>query len=342
MHKINSENVSAVLQMCAQAKNIVITGHRSPDGDAVGSTLALSHYLRAKGFENTVILPDDYPTFLHWMKGNDEVQIFDANADKGATLIAEADLVFTLDYNDLSRTGNMADALRNSEASMVMIDHHQQPSDYAKITFSDTSSCSTAQMVYEFIEAAGDIAMIDPEMAECIYCGIMTDSGSFRFSSVDAKTHRIAAQLIENGLDHSKVHMAVYDTNLLDRLKLVGYALSEKLEVMEDLAVAIISLSKEELDKHHYRAGDTEGLVNQALSIDGVQCAVFIREGNNKVKMSFRSKGNFDVNEFARAHFNGGGHKNAAGGAVSTSNIEEVLEQFKTAIKGYSSQLELK
>ncbi len=325
--------------MCAQAKKIVITGHRSPDGDALGSTLALSHYLKTKGFENTVLLPDDYPAFLHWMKGNDEVQIFDSNPEKGVELIVEADLVFTLDYNDLSRTGSMAEALRESSAAMVMIDHHQQPSDYAKFTFSDTSSCSTAQMVYEFIEAAGDVAMIDPEMAECIYCGIMTDSGSFRFPSVDAKTHRIAAQLIENGLDHSKVHMAVYDTNLLDRLRLVGYALSQKLEVMEDLAVAIISLSKEELEQHHYRAGDTEGLVNQALSINGVQCAVFIREGNHKVKMSFRSKGHFDVNEFARAHFNGGGHKNAAGGAVNGASIDEVLEQFKTAIRKYSSQL---
>ncbi|MDG1766343.1 MAG: bifunctional oligoribonuclease/PAP phosphatase NrnA [Flavobacteriales bacterium] len=339
MHKINSENVAAVLDLCAKAEHIVITGHRSPDGDALGSTLALSHYLSAKGFQNKVILPDDYPTFLHWMKGNDEVIIFDAKPDLAGGLIANADLIFTLDYNDLSRTGSMAEALRNSKADMVMIDHHQQPSDYAKFTFSDTSSCSTAQMVYDFIEAAGDVALIDAEMGECIYCGIMTDSGSFRFPSVQAKTHRIAAQLIDNGLDHAKVHMAVYDTNLLDRLRLVGYALSEKLEVLEDLNVAIIYLSKEELDAHHYRAGDTEGLVNQALSIDGVKCAVFIREGNNKVKMSFRSKGDFDVNEFARAHFNGGGHKNAAGGAVSNATVLEVLEQFKAAISTYESQL---
>ena len=328
------------MEMCATSKNILITGHKSPDGDAIGSTLALHHYLRAKRIESTVLVPDDYPKFLHWLPGNQEVLVHDHNIAKGNELITKADLIFTLDYNHLSRVGNMTSAMQNSSAKMVMIDHHQQPADYAEVTISDTTSCSTAQMVYQFIAASGDEDLVTTEMAECLYCGIITDSGSFRFGSVNSETHDIAAKLIAKGLDHAKVHRQIYDTNRMDKLKLVGHALGNKLQVLVNGRVAIIDLSIKELEEHNYHAGDTEGLVNQALSIEGVNCAVFIREGKNLVKLSFRSKGHFDVNQLARYHFKGGGHMNAAGGGVANSSLEAVLSQVKSVLETYEKELD--
>ncbi|MGB0423651.1 MAG: DHH family phosphoesterase, partial [Flavobacteriales bacterium] len=264
----------------------------------------------------------------------------DHDIAKGNEIIGKADLIFTLDYNHLSRVGNMTSAMENSSAPKVMIDHHQQPADYAEVTFSDTSSCSTAQMIYQLIATAGDADLVSTDMAECMYCGLVTDSGSFRFSSVNAETHEIAAHLIAKGLDHAKVHRRIYDTNREDKLKLVGYALCNKLEVLVDGRAAIIYLSQEELDQHNYQGGDTEGLVNQALSIQGVNCAVFIREGKNIVKMSFRSKGHFDVNKMARAHFNGGGHMNAAGGALFETSLDDVVSKVKGVLESYKTNLD--
>ena len=321
------------------AQNILITAHKSPDGDAIGSSLALYHYLRAKGITAKVMMPNNYPEFLKWMPGNDVVMIYEENEEAGDDVIAKADLVFSLDYNVLYRTGVMAPKLEASEAKFIMIDHHQQPADYPAVTFSDTSSCSTCEMIYEFIEGLGDVDLIDDSAAQAMYCGIMTDSGSFRFPSVTVKTHKIVGDLIARGLDHGAIHRNVYDTNRLDRLKLIGHALSNKLEVMSHLKTAIIFLTQEELAKYDYRSGDTEGLVNQALSLDGVNFAVFMREGKKgEVKMSFRSKGRFDVNQFARTHFDGGGHMNAAG-AARWAPMEQVLAEFKDAANDYEKQL---
>lgn len=337
---MNKADVQQVLKWCEEATNILIVGHKSPDGDAIGSTLGLSNYLKKKGIESTVMVPDVFPEFLEWLPGSDEVKVFDKDVNTGKEIIQNADLIFTLDFNHLKRVGAMTEPLESSKAKFVMIDHHQEPSDYSSITFSDTSSCSTAQMVYDFIEAADDLDLLDGVIGENLYCGIMTDTGSFRFSSVTPKTHEIAAMLMRTGTDHAKVHRAVYDTNLMDRLKLVGYALSNKLEMLPGNRVALIWLSQKELDQFHYRKGDTEGLVNQALSIQGVNCAAFIREGNNQVKMSFRSKGPFDVNKLARAHFNGGGHINAAGGMIPDKPIEEVVAYFKETISSYDKELD--
>ncbi|NQX93265.1 MAG: bifunctional oligoribonuclease/PAP phosphatase NrnA [Flavobacteriales bacterium] len=337
---MDKDLVKRALELCEAHQPIVITGHKSPDGDAVGSTLGLSRYLKKKGLDVTVILPDGFPNFLKWMPEDNEVLIYEDHIAVAKEKIDQAKLIFTLDYNDLSRVGEMTASLQASDATKIMIDHHQQPSDYAEITFSDTSACSTAQMVYEFIEAADDVSLIDLSIAECLYCGIVTDSGSFRFPSVTAKTHEIVAGLMKAGLNHSKVNMSIYDTNLLERLRLVGYALSEKLEVIEDGRVALIWLSKKELDDHHYRPGDTEGLVNQALSIKGVNCAAFIKEGNNLVKMSLRSKGKFSVNELAREHFDGGGHTNAAGGAFVGMSVQKAVETFKHVISNYKDELD--
>ncbi len=322
-----------------EANNIVITAHKSPDGDAVGSVWGLCLYLRKLGKQAIVVLPDPAAEFLDWIPGSNETLFFNKSSEVCEKALRDADLWFALDYNTRSRTGtDMAAVLNTLESPCIMIDHHHQPETFPAVLFSDTTMCSTAQMVYMFIEAMGDADKIDENIGACLYCGIMTDTGSFRFPSVTPKTHEIAADLIRKGVDHAQIHRNVYDTNLLDRLRLVGYALSEKLMVFEQYHAAIVSLTKEELNRFNYRSGDTEGLVNQALSIKGVNFAVFVREGNNEVKLSFRSQGSFDVNTFARAHFSGGGHFNAAGG-ISTESIDVVLQKLQDLLPENQEQL---
>ena len=323
----NKKAVEECRNLVDGANNIVITTHRSPDGDAVGSSLALFHFLKKSGKMVELIVPDPYPDFYHWLPGHENVVVYIENKEKAEALIDEADLIFSLDYNVLSRTGAMQQKLESCGKKFILIDHHQQPGEYPSVLFSDTSASSTAEMVYELIEALGAKELIDPAIGACIYTGIMTDSGSFRFPNVSQKTHRIAAELIGVGVDHSQIHQLVYDNNLVQRLQLVGYALSEKLVVVDSCKAAYIILSREELARFNFQPGDTEGLVNYALSVKGVNMAAFVREGNNIVKFSFRSKGKFDVNAFARKYFNGGGHTNAAGGALELpiGEVEKIL-----------------
>lgn len=335
----NSENILKSGRLIAGAKSIVITTHKSPDGDAIGSLLSMLLMMDELGIKATAIVPDMPPAFLRWMTGSDRILIFDQHTNEALNCIQQSDLIFALDYNALHRTGvEMEKALSESKAQFIMIDHHQQPQDLPGVIFSDVASCSTCQLIYEFFIASGWKDRIHSKIAECVYCGIMTDSGSFRFPAVTPETHRIVADLIENGLDHARVHRAVYDTNSVDRLRLIGYALSEKLEVMPECATALISLSLEELERFNHQPGDTESLVNQALSIEGVMLAAFFREQNKEVKISFRSKGHFDVNTFARQNWNGGGHRNAAGGSAKES-LREAVQRFKTEITGIADQI---
>jgi len=321
-------NIEEILK---KSKKIVITTHQSPDGDAIGSSLALFGYLVKKGFDVSVVVPDSFPQFLKWMEGADDIYVYDYEENVVKGLISEADLIFSLDYNDLTRVGGVGYLIEQSTAYKAMIDHHLHPADFADWMCSDTSSCSTAQLIYNFIEDFNDLDLIDDQIAEGIYCGIMTDSGSFRFPSVQAKTHLIAADLINRGLNHSRIHELVHDVNTLPKLHLLGFALNEKLRVLPNLPVAVIAISCEELSRFNYKKGDTEGLVNYALSLEGVQMAAFIKEDDNKVKMSFRSKGDIAVNEFSSQNFSGGGHKNAAGG-VSFASFEETVTLFESKI----------
>ncbi|MFN0030630.1 MAG: DHH family phosphoesterase [Flavobacteriales bacterium] len=325
-------------KLISAANHIVITSHKNPDGDAVGSALAIYHLLKAAGKSCCVVLPDEAPDFLRWMPCYAEVLHFNTGASAAQKQIANADLIFALDYNHLGRVGKEMEAeLRKTSVPFIMIDHHHQPESLSGVIFSDTDSCSTCQMVYQFATAC--LWPVQGAAAECVYCGIITDSGSFRFPSVTAETHTIVAALIAGGLDHAQIHRLVYDTNLLDRLQLIGYALSNKLEVMPDCAAATVWLDAEELKRFNHRPGDTEGLVNQALSILGVKVAAFIREGNNEVKISLRSKGTFDVNTYARVNWRGGGHTNAAGGSTdetitdAVARIKNELHEMKDAIK---------
>jgi len=321
-------NIEEILK---KSKKIVITTHQSPDGDAIGSSLALFGYLAKKGFDVSVVVPDTFPKFLKWMEGTDNIHVYDHAENVVKGLISEADLIFSLDYNDLTRVGGVGNLIEKSTAYKAMIDHHLHPADFADWMCSDTSSCSTAQLIYNFIEYFNDLDLIDNQIAEGIYCGIMTDSGSFRFPSVQAKTHLIAADLINRGLNHSRIHELVHDVNTLPKLHLLGFALNEKLRVLPNVPVAVIAISYEELNRFNYKKGDAEGLVNYALSLEGIEMAAFIKEDDNKVKMSFRSKGDIAVNEFSRQNFGGGGHKNAAGG-VSFTSFEETVKLFESKI----------
>ncbi|HET8737901.1 MAG TPA: bifunctional oligoribonuclease/PAP phosphatase NrnA [Pricia sp.] len=336
---MNSEDIQVVKQLLSRPQNIVIVPHKNPDGDAIGSTLALWHYLRNMGQEATVVVPNDYPKFLKWMAGNDEILNFEKQNEQAKFQIEAASLIFTLDFNHLGRVGQMEKSLRNATAPFIMIDHHQEPSDYAAIMYSDVSMSSTCEMVYNFIEALGDADTITPEMANCMYTGIMTDTGSFKFSSTTPRTHRVAAELIEKGAESTHIHHRVFDTNTPGRLHLLGTALNN-IVILEEYKTAYITLSQGELDAHEYQKGDTEGFVNYGLTLEGIIFAAIFIENKEEgiIKISFRSVGDFSVNEFARKHFEGGGHDNAAGGK-SEKSLEETAARFESLLAGYPDAL---
>ena len=335
---MNKQILSNLKDYLSESRNILITTHRGPDGDAMGSSLALYQLLVAQGHKVSVVVPNDYAAFLHWLPCDDIVVEYEKETAKAQELIKAASIIFCLDFNDLKRTDMMAAALDAAEAKMVMIDHHQEPTDFADFTFSVPTACSTAQLIYEFAEGMDWEHLMTKDIAACIYTGLVTDTGSFRFSSVEAKTHRITSELIDLGLQHAEIHAKLFDNNKASRLQLLGYCLSEKLEVLPEYHTAIMSLSTEELERFNFVKGDTEGFVNYALSIKGVIFTAFFIQHKDMVKISFRSKNNFRANEVSKAHFNGGGHINAAGGAFEGS-LEDAISKFKNNLNSYEKEL---
>ena len=322
------------------SRNIVIVGHRNPDGDAMGSTLALKHYLGKKGHNATVVVPNEYPEFLHWLPGSETTYRFDWQNNQSQKAIKASDLIFLLDFNTLHRVGtDMQKTLEKYPNDFAMIDHHQQPDD-VKYMYSDVTICSTSQMVYQFIEMNADLDLIDADIATCLYTGIMTDTGSFRFRSTTSTTHRIIAALIDKGAKNDKIHNNVYDANSYNRLLLLGQALSN-LQILPTYNTAYITLSSEEKKRFDFQKGDTEGVVNYALSLKGIIfAAIFIEDSEQgMVKISFRSKGTFSVNQFSRNHFSGGGHDNAAGGRSDTS-MADTVTKFVSLLPQYQKELE--
>lgn len=313
-------------------KKVVITMHQNPDADAMGSSLALSDYLLQKGHEVTVIAPNEFPDFLKWMSGSDEVIVFENQQEKAQKAIEEADLLFSLDYNALHRTRKMAPFLEKAKGIRILIDHHLHPQEGFDFGESDPGAASTALLIYELVVAMGDFSMIDIPMAACIYAGTMTDTGSFRFPATSSRVHRMVAELMDLGLDHEAIHRAIYDNYQENRLRFIGQALVDRLEVFYEYNTAIISVPQEMCRKFELKPGDTEGLVNLPLAIKGIKFAALITDRKEEVRMSFRSKGDFDVNLFAQKYFEGGGHKNAAGGRSSDS-LEKTIERFKNALK---------
>lgn len=325
----NTHELSEIKKILNSQNKIVIITHYNPDGDAIGSSLGLKHYLNTKGIDAEVVVPNDFPKFLKWMPDAKKIIIADYKQKKASDLIKNADIIFILDFNTPSRSGNFISSLiEKSKGKKILIDHHQQP-DTFDFVYSDTTIPATCQMIYHFIEAMEETHFINENTAKCLYTGIMTDTGGFRYRSTSATTHRITANLIEKGAEPSEISSNTWDTNSISRIHLLSLILS-RLEVINDGKTAILYLKRDELKKYGFEKGDTEGFVNYGLSILGVEVSAFFIEDlyEEFIKISFRSKKNIDVNNFSRKYFNGGGHINASGGK-SLDDMKTTISKFK-------------
>jgi bifunctional oligoribonuclease and PAP phosphatase NrnA len=333
------QNIEIFKEFLSSPKRAVIITHFKPDADALGSSLGLALYLKKKNHTVNVITPSDYPDFLNWMAGNNEVLIFQKDKPKKAQdLISGAEVIFCLDFSSLNRIDSLGEMVKASVAKKVLIDHHLEPENFADFAQWDDKAASTAELVYELVVALGDAHLIDSDTANNLYAGIMTDTGGFRHSNTNHKQFNIAGELVRLGADPSRVSKLIYDTNSIERLRLMGYVLSNKLQVLPEFRTAYMVLSAEELKRFGSQTGDTEGLVNYGLSIKGVKLSVIISDRRDNIKLSFRSLGKFSVNDFARAHFDGGGHRNAAGGQT-TLTLEQTLDKFLSLLPKYKEAL---
>lgn len=338
---MNSKQQKELKAFLAKPKNIVIVTHWSPDGDAMGSSLGLYNYLIQKKHKVTVITPNDYPSFLFWLPGNNKVIDHKQHPKKAKTAVAKAELICCLDFNSLRRIDALGEEVARSTAKILMIDHHLEPDDFADFQLHSVQACSTCELVVDLMDLMGDSKLLNKDISNCLYTGIMTDTGSFRFPSTTAKTHLIISRLIQAGAQNADIHNRIYDDSTESRLRLLGYCLSEKLTVLPELRTAFFQLDAAELQHYNYQKGDTEGVVNYALSMKGIRFAAFLVERDGMVKISFRSKGKFDVNQFARKHFNGGGHANAAGGASALS-LDQTVIRFLEILPSYKKSLQSK
>lgn len=331
--------LNEIYSLLTEPKKIAITFHQKPDADALGSGLGLYNFLIQFGHEVSVISPTNWPSFLNWMPGAKKVFDFEMQKEQSIDVLEKAEWLFCLDFNVLNRTKNMEPVIENLNCTKILIDHHQQPQtevfDYG---LSDTNKSSTAEMIFDFIIDSGHAEKINTEVSECLYAGVMTDTGSFRFNSTSADVHKMVARLKESGLNHSQIHENLFDNFLEGRFRFFGNTLLHRMEIFYEYNTALIAIPQKDLIKFNVKTGDTEGLVNFPLSIKGIKLAAIIIDRGDERKSSFRSKGGFDVNTFARKYFNGGGHFNAAGGK-NKEPLEEVIAKFKQAIKENKEQL---
>ena len=330
--KIDSEKIQKLRAIIDEGDNIVIVTHELPDGDAVGSSLAMYHYLSTFDKKSIkVIVPNEYPTFLKWLPGTEEIIEFNKFKDFGAQLIREADLIFCLDFNAIRRVGRMDSTLAAADARKVLIDHHLEPDNFCDLTISYPEMSSTSELLFRLICSLGAVDLLDKKICECIYTGMMTDTGSFTYNSNDAEIYSIISELLKKGIDKDGIYRKVYQVYSEHRLRLMGYVLYEKLKIYPEMKTAMFTLTQDELNRFCYRSGDTEGFVNLPLSIDGIEFSAFIREERYLTKISLRSTSEFPCNKFATQFFNGGGHKNASGGEFS-GPLNEAVKTFEEGL----------
>ncbi|HZW65632.1 MAG TPA: bifunctional oligoribonuclease/PAP phosphatase NrnA [Hanamia sp.] len=331
--------LNEIFPLLSEPKKIAITFHQKPDADAMGSGLGLYNFLIQFGHAVSVISPTNWPSFLNWMPGAKKVLDFELHKDEALSVLEKADWLFCLDFNVLSRTKNMEPVIEGLHCTRILIDHHQQPqTEFFDYGWSEANKSSTAEMIFDFIVESGHEEKINAEVAECLYAGVMTDTGSFRFNSASSDVHKMVARLKERGLNHSQVHENLFDNFLESRYRFFGNTLLNRMELFYEYNTALIAIPQKDLIRFNVKTGDTEGLVNFPLSIKGIRLAAIIIDRGDERKSSFRSKGGFDVNTFARKYFNGGGHFNAAGGK-NKEPLEEVVARFKQAIKENQEQL---
>ncbi len=339
---LSNTEIGELKKLLRQNKKIVITSHTNPDGDAIGSSLAMYQYLKKLGNEVEMLVPNGFPEYYNWLPDSDKIILYNKQSKHAQSLLNDADIIFSLDYNALSRLGAVSEIVKRAKGKRILIDHHIDPEienfDYCHST---VVTSSTGELVYDFITQLGDESIIDKKMAEAIYTGIVTDTGSFSFSCNRPDTYIITSKLVSLGVDAQKIHKLIYDTFSENRLRLLGYAISNRMIVWEELHTALIYLTKDDLKKYNYQIGDTEGVVNYPLSMDKVNMSLLISEKDNQLRLSFRSKGQFSVNDLARKHFNGGGHRNAAGGKTN-EDIESLIERLEKVLKDYSEELNYK
>jgi phosphoesterase RecJ-like protein len=339
---LTDTQITAIKQLLENTKNILITTHYNPDGDAIGSSMALFHSLHGAGIKSQVVVPNTIPDSIRWIEKSDEILIFEErDTDEMARLFDDAGLIFCLDYNAPKRVGEkMQKPLEASKAVKILIDHHPQPSvGVFDFLYSETSASSTAELVYKFLQKLEFEKFINQAAAESLYTGIITDTGSFSFASNHPDVYLITADLIERGVNAELLHRRIFDTFSEKRLRLMGFAFDQKLIVLDSFRTAIISLTKEELERFDHKSGDTEGIVNFPLSISTINVSILLTERDDLIRLSFRSKGDFEVNKLASDHFDGGGHRNAAGGDSKLS-MQETIEKIKAILPLYQDELQ--
>lgn len=337
MNREHIQSINRLKEELSVPRKTVITTHQGPDGDAMGSSLALCHFLKKQGHEVTVITPNDYPEFLQWLPFNADVVNYMRQKPLAEVLIEKAEYLFHLDYNHLKRSADMMRSLYQCKAARVLIDHHPKPELPAKYVFSEIEVSSTCELLF-CIMKQWNPHLIDRNVATCIYTGIMTDTGSFCYRSAGAQTFAVASELMSYGIDRTEIYDRVYDNFSEGRMRLMGYCLNEKMETFSQYRTALIGLNLEEQKHYGFVVGDSEGFVNLPLSVKGIRFAAFFLEKDDKIKISFRSKGNFSVNDFARKHFGGGGHLNAAGCDTKIS-LDEAIRKFRELLPFYEKEL---
>ncbi|MCB0519443.1 MAG: bifunctional oligoribonuclease/PAP phosphatase NrnA [Lewinellaceae bacterium] len=331
------DKINALKSLLAIPKDIVITSHRNPDGDAIGSSLGLKHYLEQLGHTVKVVFPSEFPNFLGWMQGAGDIIIYDVSPEEAKSALEKPDLVFCLDFNSLERIDKMGELIGYLKCPKVLIDHHLFPEPFADFELHDITASSTSELVYDFIILLADKQHLNKTIAECLFTGILTDTGSFKYAT-SPKLFRLVADLLELGVDDTRIQNLVFNCMEEKHLRLLGYVLNTRMEILEEYRTAIISLSKQDYEKYTIQRGDTEGLVNYLLMMKNVTMAAFIHEQPTITKISLRSKGDFSVQEIARQHFKGGGHKNASGG-YSYIGLRPTIKKFKSILPEYQQAL---
>ncbi len=332
------ENLQELKALLAIPKDIVLTSHRNPDGDAIGACLALYHFLNKFGHTVRIIVPSEFPAFLDWMPGASEILIFDLEPERSHELVKRADLIFCLDFNALDRIDKLGEPIPELNTPIVLIDHHLYPEGFADFLLSDPDASSTCELVYRFIHLLGEQRKLDTAIGECLYTGIITDTGSFKFST-NPELFRIVAELLELGVNDYRIQDRVFNCMTEKQLRLLGHVLSRRMEILEEFHTGIITLTKRDYEEFDIQRGDTEGLVNYPLMLKNIKMVAFIHEQPTITKISLRSKGDFSVEEIARDHFRGGGHRNAAGG-YSFKGLRKTVEKFKSILPLYKEALE--
>lgn len=330
--------IEEVKKLLATAQKILITTHQRPDGDAIGSSLGLMHFLNKMGHQANFISPTSYPDFLKWMPGNNSVIVFTGEKEKCLELVKEATVIFCLDFNRLNRLEDFGSAIKDSTAPKILIDHHLDPEDFSIFRIWDTKATSTCELVFEFIMKLGEGNRMDIEIATCLYTGILTDTDRFRVPTTSPAVHRVVASLLEHQVNHTHVYQQIYESYSENKLRLIGNSISEKLEVFNDLKIGIIALEKQDMNRYWAQSGDTEGIVNYPLWIKDIKVSVLIIQRPNEVKISMRSKGDFSVEQICREYFNGGGHRNAAGGS-SNLTVKETKEKIISILARFKKEL---